>query len=47
MGGGLVAFARPQDADRFVDGRRLKEVRRLTWEELVAEGKEHAWVPPF
>ena len=47
MGGGLVAFARAEDADRFVAGRRLKDVRRLTWEELVAEGKEHAWVPPF
>jgi copper chaperone NosL len=47
MGGGLVAFARPEDADRFIAERRLKGVRRLSWDELVAEGKQHAWVPPY
>ena len=47
MGGGLVAFARPEDADRFVQERRLKGVRRMRWDELVAEGRQHAWVPPY
>jgi len=47
MGGGLVAFAQSEDADRFVRERRLGGVRRLTWAELVAEGKQHAWVPPY
>ncbi|WP_456410973.1 nitrous oxide reductase accessory protein NosL [Oceanithermus sp.] len=47
MGGGLVAFAREEDADRFVQERRLKGVRRMKWAELVTEGKQHAWVPPY
>lgn len=47
MGGGLVAFADPKAADRFAQQRRLKDVRRLRWRELVAEGKQHPWVPPY
>ncbi len=47
MGGGLAAFARSEDADRFVRERRLQGVRRMRWDELVTEGRQHAWVPPY
>ncbi len=47
MGGGLVAFRKREDAESFISQRRLKGVRRLRWRELLAEGKKHAWVPPY
>jgi copper chaperone NosL len=47
MGGGLVAFSEQEAADRFIAQRRLSDVRTLTWEELLAEGVNHPWVPPY
>jgi len=46
MGGGLAAFKTREEAEAFVEERRLRGARFLTWKELLEEGKEHPWVPP-
>ncbi len=45
MGGGLAAFRTRAEAEAFVEERRLRGARFLTWQELLQEGKEHPWVP--
>lgn len=45
MGGGLVAFTERAEAEVFITERRLRDVQRLSWPELIAVGATRPWIP--
>jgi copper chaperone NosL len=45
MGGGLVALAGAEAAERYLAERGLPDALELSWDDLVERGATHPWVP--
>ncbi len=47
MGGGLAAFAMPQEAHAFANDNRLADAQLLSWSEAATLATERPWVPAW
>lgn len=47
MAGGLAAFADVDSAAVVLEELRLADAELLTWEEVLARGEDHPWVPGY